>query len=435
MKEKLFNRFNQSAVYLEEHNHVYVHKETGYIYNSVTSALSLFKSEFDKSSVIQGLQNQYKTFINWYKKMGGTMESLPDILRLYVRYNKKRDFELRYFNGKENKVFKRLTQYSSIEELVAELIAVQSTTKVPHKAIYLKSDYTIMSEEEILNMWDVTNLLSRHYGHMIHESLEYFLLDSQSLPVDKFEKLKRIQGKFNDLKDLLEQTDKSFNEDFFNVYIINMVPFEFMEWIISKFKEVNPELGVVAIPEKVNFSPTYEICGTEDIEIILDEINFEIGDHKTNKQFTFESEYDKNLKAPFDDMPSCSMSDYTLQLNTYGLIQEVDYGRRFNGGWITYFDREQKKFDYIKIPVVLDKADLLLKTFKNHQDTLKEKFLMSGIFNGINPKFYNYFAKILHEDIESRRKKHQLDVNDKVGNRKHYQNFLIRKQASLLKYI
>lgn len=435
MREKYFNKFNQSDVYLEEHNHVYVHKHTGVIYNSVTSALSLFKSDFDKISVIQGIQNQYKTFINWYIKMGGSMENLPYILRLYVRYNKKRNYTLRYFSGKDNKVYKRLTEYVSIQELVNELLAIQEITNVPQKAIYLKADNSVMSEGEILHMWDVTNLLSRHYGHMIHESLEFYLLDSQFLPVEKMEKLQRIQSKFNDLKDLLENTDKTFNEDFFKVYQIDMLPFEFMEWIISKFKDVKPNLGVVAIPEKVNYSPTYEICGTEDIEIILDEHLFEIGDHKTNKQFTFESEYDKNLKAPFDDLPSCSMWDYTLQLNAYGLIQEVDYGRKFNGGWITYFDREKKKFDYIEIPIILDKAELLLKTFKEHQNNLKEKFLSSGIFDGLESNFFNYFAKLLNEDIERRKNKGEIDLNDKKGNRVYYASFLRDKQQILKKFL
>lgn len=432
-KLELYNKYSEADVYLEENAHVYVHKKTGYIYNSVTTALGLFKAEFNKESVIEGIGKQYDKFTKWYYKNNGTKEDLPEILRLYVRYNKQRPYVLKNFQGRENKVFKALNEYSGILELKAELEEISKKTYIPRKAIYLNPDYSIMSKEQILKVWDATNLCSRHYGHMIHESIELYLIENQGFEINKFDKLQRIQQKWDELKILLAETDKTFNEDFFSVYIIEMNLFEFIEFIIHKFKSANPILGEVTIAEKVNFSEYYEICGTSDVEIILDRVNFKIGDHKTNKQFTFVSEFGNFMKPPFDYLEDCSMATYTMQLNTYGYMQE-EGGRRFNGGWITYFDRDKKAFDLIDIPIKLDEAKKVLDYFKNYQDTYKERFLISGLFDNIEPRFHNFLTKVVQDNIVKRTANGTLS-QDKKENRVYYNNLVTDSIKYLKRYI
>lgn len=421
VKKEWFQRYSKSDVYLEEHNHVYVHKETGMLYNSVTTALSLLKSDFNKDEVITAIIKQYQNFIKWYRTNSGREENMHELLYDYVMYSKKRPFSV--FNDK--KIFKALSKYSSIEELASELTAIKKKdVETQLKACYLKTDNTVMTKEEISSIWDATNMLSRHYGHMIHESIELYLLEVQGAPIDRLKKIKSIQEKYNDLQSLLASIDINHNQAFFDLYKIDLSAIEFMEWMVNNFKKVNPYQGHVIIPEKVNFSSTYEICGTTDVEKILSEFEFEIEDHKTNKSFSFVNEYGKTLAEPFDDMQETSFNTYTLQLNTYGLIQEMETGRQFKGARITYYDRQLRKFELIELPVMLDKAKLMLENFKQFQDQNKEKFLMSGIFNGVDKRFHNVLSKWLYEDIEKRKNSGKIDMEDKAANRLHYQNFV-----------
>ncbi|MEY3403432.1 MAG: Cedratvirus [Cyanobacteriota bacterium] len=433
-KIELFKKYSESEVYLEEINHVYVHKKTGNLYNSVTTALSLLKSDFEKDNVIDAIINQYNKFIAWYIKAGGDKSQMKSLLFDYIIYGKLRPYE-RY---NDKKIYKALTKYSSPNELAQELKIIKAANpNIQLKGFYLNDDDTVMTKEEILNIWEATNMLSRHYGHMIHESIELHFLDVQGFsdPLFKMKKIQGIQEKYSELIEILEKVGKGNNKDFFSVYNMDLSPIDFMNWIVYKFNQVRPYKNEVIVPEKVNFSPTYEICGTTDVEVIFDDINFEIEDHKTNKSFTFENEYGKNLKEPCEDMPETSFSTYGLQLNIYGHIQEKEFGRQFKGARITYFDRQKKEFELIELPIMLDRAEMVLKHFLNFQNTYKERFRVSGIFDGIPENHHNVLTKLLYEDIEKKRKSGKLDFEDKETNRLHYKEFVKKISDNLSKTI
>lgn len=420
MNKDLFNKYSESEVYLEETNHVYVHKKSGMLYNSVTTALSLLKSDFDKETIIDSIIKQYSNFIKWYKKVNGKEEYLKDLLFDYIMYGKQRPYQL----YESKKIYKSLNKYNTAQELFEELqIIKQKSEPIMLKGFYLNSDNTIMSKEQILNIWNTTNILSRHYGHIIHESLELFFLDVQGIKIDRFKKISNIQSKYDQLKTVLQNIDKGYNTEFFSLYELDLSAIEFMEWIINKFKQIRPYNNEVVIPEKVNFSPTYEICGTTDVEVVLDDINFEIEDHKTNKSFTFNNEYGKTLKYPVEDLEESSFSTYSLQLNIYGHIQETEFERQFKGARITYFDRQKKEFQLIELPIMLDKAKLVLDNFLNFQNTYKEMYRTSGIFDGLPETHHNVLTKMLYENIETRKKNNSIDLNDKINNRIHYKEF------------
>lgn len=429
---ELFKKYSESAVYLEEHNHVYVHKQTGMLYNSVTTALSLLKSDFEKDNIIDAIIKQYNNFINWYRKSGGNEEFLKDLLFDYIMYGKQRS----YTTYQDKKIYKSLTKYSNPQELADELQVIKEKSEpILLKGFYLNPDNTVMTKSQILEIWDATNMLSRHYGHMIHESLELFFLDTQGFPIDRVKKIQNIQSKYDQLNDLLNSFNKGYNKQFFSVYELDMSAIEFMQWIIHKFKEIRPYKNEVIIPEKVNFSPTYQICGTTDVEVVFNDVEFEIEDHKTNKSFTFNNEYGKTLKFPMDDMEESSFSTYSLQLNIYGHIQEVEFGRQFKGARITYFDRQKKEFELIELPIMLDKAKMVLDHFLNFQTEYKEKYRLSGIFNGIPETHHNVLTKLLYEDIEKRKKNNTIDLNDKTQNKKHYIEFCKKISNNLSQHI
>ena len=420
-RTELFEKYSASEVYLEEHNHVYVHKKTGMLYNSVTTALSLLKSDFEKDNIIDAIIKQYENFIKWYNKRGGRPELLQPILFDYIIYNKLR----RYDVYEDKKIYKALSKYSTIDELANELSVVkQQNPNIQLKGFYLNDDNTIMNKSQILDIWDSTNLLSRHYGHMIHESLELHFMNVQGFPIDRLKKIKGIQEKYDALQEIMSRVSNGYNKQFFSVYEMDLNAIEFMDWIVNKFKTVRPYKNEVIVPEKVNFSPTYEICGTTDVEVIFDDINFEIEDHKTNKSFTFVNEYNKFLKAPCDDMPETSFSTYALQLNIYGHIQEVEFGRKFNGARITYFDRQKKEFELIELPIILDRAEQVLKHFKDFQTNTKELYRASGILDGIPENHHNVITKMLYEDIEKKKASGKLNLEDKKTNREYYKTFV-----------
>jgi hypothetical protein len=428
----LFNKYSESPVYLEEHNHVYVHKETGNLYNSVTTALSLLKSDFEKDNIIEAIIKQYTNFINWYRRSGGNETHLKDLLFDYIMYGKQRP----YSTYQDKKIYKALTKYANPQELADELTQIRERSEpIMLKGFYLNPDHTVMTKAQILNIWDATNMLSRHYGHMIHESLELFFLDVQGFSIDRLKKIQNIQHKYDELNTLLSSLDKGFNKEFFSVYELDLSAIEFMEWIIHKFKEVRPYRNEIIIPEKVNFSPTYQICGTTDVEVVFNDLEFEIEDHKTNKAFTFTNEYGKTLKYPMDDLEESSFSTYALQLNIYGHIQEVEFGRQFKGARITYFDRQKKQFELIELPLMLDRAKKVLENFLSFQNKHKEAYLASGIFDGLPKTQLNVLTKLLYDDIEKRKKNNSIDLNDKVNNRKYYSDFCKKISNNLSLYI
>jgi hypothetical protein len=431
----LYNKFVYSPVFLEENLHVYVHKDTGKIYNSVTTALSLFKSGFEKSNIIDAIINQYANFEKWYYSNNGNSDNYVDILKLYITYNKDREYKKVTTNRGEFKIYKKLKEYESINELVNELLLAKEKNPNKKKAVYLDGQNKILDKDSILKIWDDTNILSRHYGHFIHETLELYLLEIQKIQTNTVNRLSSIKTKFDSLKTLYESIDKTHNEDFFLPYDIEMSAFAFKDYIVSEFQKLDIDLGLAIVPERVLFSPTYEICGTMDLDIIFSDKDFSIGDHKTNKRFTFDNEYGKFYKEPFDYLEETDYNTYSFQLNTYGYINEIDYDRNFKEAWITYFDREKKSFDYIKIPRRLDWGQTVLESFKNFQDTYKEKYLTSGMLDGVDSRYHNFLTKEIYSDVENRKSLGKIDLSDKKANREYYDNFINNKISLLEKFL
>ncbi len=438
-RKELFLKFNHSEVYLEPNMHVYVHKETGEIFNSVTTALHLFDEGFDGDDVINGLIKQYEKLTKWYRKNGGREEELSNFVKLFSRFSKKRPYTTTYFRGQERKSYKDLSKYSSIQELVDELTSLKKEyPNSPQKGCYLHKNGQIMTKKEIFDLWDDINILSRHYGHIIHESIEYKLLCEQGICFDdeqKQQKLLDIKAKSKELEQKLDSLDFGVNNELFNEYILKYPIYDYIDFIYLKFCKMQPDMGKVAIPEKVMYSKKYKITGTCDLDIVYDEKKFKIGDHKTNKEFNYTSQYNKKLSYPFDDMDDCEYSKYTLQLNTYGHIQQEEYDREFLGSWITFFNRTTQEFEHIDIPYQLNLAKKLLdyqfEYFSNH----REKYLTSGILDGIDVKYHTWLTKVLNDDISERKKKGML-FETKKENREFYKNLInekIHKLESTLK--
>lgn len=233
----------ESKVYLEPIEHVYIHRETGKKYKSVTTVISLIEHEFKSEEVALAIENQ----------------------------------------SDEDK----------------------------------QERYIGMNQAQILDYWQEINDEANEYGTYIHELIEKYLLKNKwYFPKDDFEKK-----------------------------------------VIAEFNKINFELGREYYPERILFSEEYEIAGTADLVVEVDDIYFDIGDWKTNKEFNYYSKYQQELRPPFDHLQDCQYVVYTLQLSTYALMYEMETGKKCRHIWIGHWDKEKEI--WTKIPVMYMKHEAL----------------------------------------------------------------------------
>jgi hypothetical protein len=156
----------EGPVYLEPIEHVYIHRETGIKYTSVTKVLSSVEPHFDSESIAEAIVRQAD-------------------------------------NTKQER-------------------------------------YIGMNKVQILDYWQMLNDTANEYGTHVHETIEEYLLnDKWFFPEDPLQK--KIVQAYNDLK-----IDEG----------------QFM-W-----------------PERIMFSSEYELAGTSDLIIDIDDVFFDVGDWK-----------------------------------------------------------------------------------------------------------------------------------------------------------
>ena len=233
----------EGPVYLEPIEHVYIHRETGIKYTSVTKVLSSVEPHFDS-------------------------------------------------------------------EAIAEAIV--------HQADNVKQErYIGMNKIQILDYWQMLNDTANEYGTHVHETIEEYLLnDKWYFPEDPLQK--KIVQSYNDLK---------------------------------------VDEGIAIWPERIMFSSEYELAGTSDLIIDIDDVFFDVGDWKTNREFNFFNQFGyKTLLKPFEHLQDCQYSIYSLQLSTYALMYEMEFPhRKCRQIWIGYWDKETETMS--RIPVMYLKAE------------------------------------------------------------------------------
>ncbi len=73
------------------------------------------------------------------------------------------------------------------------------------------------------------------------------------------------------------------------------------------------------------YNEAWKICGTVDLLVWNKRYQqYEIWDYKTNKSIDMKSNYNKKLKAPFNQFDDCNFIMYSLQLSLYRLMIELN---------------------------------------------------------------------------------------------------------------
>lgn len=424
-KQELYKMYSDSPVYLNEELHVYVHKKTGKIYNSMTGALKLISEEFDEERMIPAIIKQHQNFLDWFYKIGASTEHLLDACRLYRTYQKDRPFKMvNKRDGDSFKAYKKIGDYKSLQEFYDEFNQLKLTNPKVNNKVYLNYDFSVMNYDQIKEQWIWLNNIANHYGHIIHLSIEDRFLDIQKLVTleGRLKKLAEIQEKFDKLQELYAKITPIFNQEHFDIYKIDGTALEFRDFIETCYDKVDLDYGLISVPENLMFSEYYDICGTSDQKNIITPSEFVINDYKTNKEFTFSSEYGNFLKKPFDHLEHCQFNDYSIQLNGYALIEQMNYNRKCIDRNVIYWNRVDSRFDLIKIPQMLSEAESLLKLHKNTQDELIRKYTASGILTTVDERYHIYISKFLENDIKQKQNNGFFEEMSKLDARKYYKD-------------
>ena len=214
---------------------------------------------------------------------------------------------------------------------VLQMVEPHFDTQGVAEAIFRQKDdvknpkYVGMNVDQILDCWQELNDTANEYGTHVHETIETYLLKHQLwYPEDELQKK-----------------------------------------VIASYESLGVDEGIMMYPERIMFAEEYNLAGTADLVIDIDETFFDLGDWKTNKAFNFWNQYGfETLLKPFDHLQNCQWSVYTLQLSTYAYMYELETGRKCRHIWIGYWEKEKETMRKIPIMYLKTEAKKLLEMYK-----------------------------------------------------------------------
>jgi len=162
--------------------------------------------------------------------------------------------------------------------------------------------------DEILKIWSDTGKEAARIGTIVHEWIENFYKTATS--DDVFASV-NTEALLKDPVDLIDETARDRVELFKDFYKKRLHKLD------SVFQEV-----------KV-FSKKWGYAGTVDGVFSMDGKKLIIGDYKTNKEFTTDSDWKgsrKRMYEPFEDQFDNKHTNYSIQVSLYRLIIEEECG-------------------------------------------------------------------------------------------------------------
>ena len=234
--------------------------------------------------------------------------------------------EHKYIHRVTGKKYKSVTTtLSSIEphfdsEAVSLAISMQQDDKKQER-------YIGLTQQEILDFWQKLNDDANIYGTKVHDIVERYLLANKWY--------------------FPEENEEG----------------EFEQKVIDGYNALEIEEGQAVWPERILFSEEHELAGMSDLIIDIDEIYFDVLDHKTNRVFNFYNPFGyETLYKPFDHMQSCQWSIYTLQLSVYAYMYELEFPKRkCRQIVVLYWDKEKMTFEKIHIMYMKHEAKKLIE--------------------------------------------------------------------------
>ena len=162
-----------------------------------------------------------------------------------------------------------------------------------------------ISKEDIIKSWDFTRDYATHKGSEFHLFVENFLQRRQ-VTIDR-----------DAIVDFLSK-HKALNtiEEYYSEFAVLVKNFiEFYEWWKQDYILIKPEFVIGDADASVG--------GTIDNLSYNKKTNkLALFDYKTNKKMDSKNKWGNKLLPPFDYLPSCEMTTYSLQLHLYKLLIE-----------------------------------------------------------------------------------------------------------------
>lgn len=220
-------------------------------------------------------------------------------------------------------------------------------TRATEKAARLTAEGTPTTAEQLINEWDLNNLIARAKGSAVHKYIETTISNKiQQYPLDL------VECEFNNCVDPVTKLPR------FNDHIPDVKPLytkctkhvdRFLADIRGKMYPVRSELVIG--------SPKYMVCGMID-QIFYNNKSggFELWDWKTNTKFDTESNF--KLLKPYDYLDQCKLVEYSLQVHCYKRIFEEETGIEIKNCYLCWFSEAQPTY---KVMRCLDLAGVALE--------------------------------------------------------------------------
>lgn len=244
--------------------------------------------------------------------------------------------EHKYHHRVTGKIYKSVTTtLASIEpHFDAEGVSLAITKQLDT----LKQErYIGLNQQQILDYWQMLNDEANIYGTKVHDIVErYLLADKWYFPP--------------------ENADGVFEQK-----------------VIDGYNLLKIDEGRAMWPERILFSEEYELAGTSDLIIDIDDVFFDVGDYKTNRVFNFYNPFGfETLHKPFDHLQSCQWSIYCLQLSVYAYMYELEFPKRkCRQIYVLYWDKTKEMFEKIQIMYLKKEAKQLIEM--HHYNIMKNK--------------------------------------------------------------
>lgn len=206
-------------------------------------------------------------------------------------------------------------EYVSVTSLINSFKEIFDVDK--HSKIV--ADREGVSQQEIINRWNQIKKTACDFGTNLHNKVECYI----------------------------KSKGKEYNND---------------EQIVKFLKLSKLKLDNI-LNETVVYNHEYRIAGTADIIVDKGE-TFDILDLKTNKNFRFDSKFNKNMLQPISHLPECEYSVYSLQVSTYAYLYHCMTGKKVGNLSLFWYDKKEDEFYHYPCLYLYNDVKSMLEEFK-----------------------------------------------------------------------
>jgi len=242
--------------------------------------------------------------------------------------------EHKYHHRVTGKIYKSVTTTLSSIEPHFDVEGVSAA--IVNQADNVKQErYIGMTQQQIIDYWQLLNDEANIYGTRVHDIVERYLLANKwYFPQDNEE------GQFE-------------------------------QKVIDGYNELKIDEGIAVWPERILFSEQYELAGMSDLIIQITDEFFDIWDWKTNREYAFFNQFgNQTLHIPFNHLQACQHSIYSLQLSVYAYMYELENPKsKCRCITIGYWNKE--KMNFTRIPVTYLKKEAKQLIEMHHYNIMK----------------------------------------------------------------